>query len=377
MTEIQFHPFAEKFPMLPEGELQQLAESIRESGQQVPIIVRADGVGVDGRNRYAACKLLCLNPWIETRELTEEQTLAIIADLNVHRRHLSDADRRKLAAEYAELVIKTRETASPADDKCGTAATSPQYEETKTHRGVTTGAKAADMEAAEKFGVSPEAVRRVRTGKDKVDAERAKAKREAAKSAPPVPEPPIAEPEDTADTASHTVVSEPVAPVKISGGITFDPVELNAALAADAAPPEERPLPDRKPAKETDCDPNGVPFQGPSAEAFKILDDFAYLRRLLLAASKQLEEMAAKPGGEDCKRRFCAHKGDEVWKEKTIRELVKDISHCLPFTLCPFCVGRGENCLSCKGTAWITEFAFKNQADERKAKVNALRRVEG
>ena len=49
------HPYAEKFPMLPDAELDELADSIRTVGLLHPIVVDASGLVVDGRNRLEAC----------------------------------------------------------------------------------------------------------------------------------------------------------------------------------------------------------------------------------------------------------------------------------------------------------------------------------
>ena len=43
MTAIQgIHPYADKFPMLPESELEELAESIKQNGQRQPIVLTDD-----------------------------------------------------------------------------------------------------------------------------------------------------------------------------------------------------------------------------------------------------------------------------------------------------------------------------------------------
>ncbi len=54
--DLPVHPSAAVFPMLPPDELAELAESIKENGLQNPIVMQR-GVLIDGRNRYAACKL--------------------------------------------------------------------------------------------------------------------------------------------------------------------------------------------------------------------------------------------------------------------------------------------------------------------------------
>lgn len=86
------HPAADVFPMLEPEELQDLAEDIAEHGLRRPVLV-ADIDGeryvVDGRNRLAACRLIGLEPDVEVVDGDEDAVLALIASLNVQRRHLS------------------------------------------------------------------------------------------------------------------------------------------------------------------------------------------------------------------------------------------------------------------------------------------------
>jgi len=55
---MKIHLRAEMFPMMPEEELAELAEDIRENGLIHPIMLDTDGQVIDGRNRLAACKLV-------------------------------------------------------------------------------------------------------------------------------------------------------------------------------------------------------------------------------------------------------------------------------------------------------------------------------
>jgi hypothetical protein len=58
----EWHPLAERFPMLTEDELREMAASIAERGQYVPCRMSSDGLGLDGRNRVAACALAEVEP---------------------------------------------------------------------------------------------------------------------------------------------------------------------------------------------------------------------------------------------------------------------------------------------------------------------------
>ena len=51
------HPLAAVFPMMTDDELQDLADDIREHGLLHPIVLDADGVLIDGRNRLRACEI--------------------------------------------------------------------------------------------------------------------------------------------------------------------------------------------------------------------------------------------------------------------------------------------------------------------------------
>ena len=51
-----FHPIAEVWPLLPEPELQELADDIGANGLRNPIWRHRDGRIIDGRNRWLACR---------------------------------------------------------------------------------------------------------------------------------------------------------------------------------------------------------------------------------------------------------------------------------------------------------------------------------
>ena len=59
---IGVHPYTTKFPLLPDSELAELAESISTNGLRSPVVVTPDGLVLDGRNRLAACDLAGVKP---------------------------------------------------------------------------------------------------------------------------------------------------------------------------------------------------------------------------------------------------------------------------------------------------------------------------
>ena len=90
------HPYADKFPMLPEGELQELAESIRENGLRHPVVITADGLILDGRNRAAACDLIGITP--ETVVYEGDDLAEYVIDSNITRRNMTQGARAMATA---------------------------------------------------------------------------------------------------------------------------------------------------------------------------------------------------------------------------------------------------------------------------------------
>jgi protein gp37 len=105
------HPAAALFPMMPDDELQALAEDIKKNGLRNRIVVilpdTRDGLAqiVDGRNRLRACQLAGVEPLFTalgfprdaqgvTRGVTE-----YIVSCNLFRRHLTNEQRREVIAE--------------------------------------------------------------------------------------------------------------------------------------------------------------------------------------------------------------------------------------------------------------------------------------
>jgi len=94
------HPVADIFPMLPPDELQRLADDIAARGLLEPVVMLDDMI-LDGRNRYAACKLAGVTPDFVT--FSGNDALGYVIAKNLHRRHLNESQRAVVAAKIANM----------------------------------------------------------------------------------------------------------------------------------------------------------------------------------------------------------------------------------------------------------------------------------
>lgn len=116
-------PAADVFPMLPEDELAELADDIKENGLRESIVIceaqTADGevveMIVDGRNRRAACKLAGVEPTV--RRLNGEDPNAYVLSANIHRRHMTKGQRAMAVAMIYPEAKKYRRGGNPLEIK--------------------------------------------------------------------------------------------------------------------------------------------------------------------------------------------------------------------------------------------------------------------
>jgi len=94
------HPVADIFPMLPTDELKRLSDDIAVRGLLEPVVLLDDMI-LDGRNRYAACKLAGVTPDFVT--FSGNDALGYVIAKNLHRRHLSESQRAVVAAKIANM----------------------------------------------------------------------------------------------------------------------------------------------------------------------------------------------------------------------------------------------------------------------------------
>ncbi len=102
MTERQYHPVANLFPLLSGEEFESLTNDIAEHGLRDPICLHTDGSIIDGRNRYRACLAAGVKPDFYTFDGTDAELLPYVLSLNLHRRHLNPTQLGFVGAEVEE-----------------------------------------------------------------------------------------------------------------------------------------------------------------------------------------------------------------------------------------------------------------------------------
>ena len=90
------HPIADVWPVMDDVKLTELAEDIKKNGQLVPVWLY-EGKILDGRNRWAACKIAGVTP--KTQEYTGDEPTAFAVALNDRRRHMNKGSLAAVAAE--------------------------------------------------------------------------------------------------------------------------------------------------------------------------------------------------------------------------------------------------------------------------------------
>jgi hypothetical protein len=103
MTEYDFHPIADMFPLLEGGRFAAQVEDIRAHGLNEPIALY-EGKILDGRNRYRAC----LEAGVESRYIKKNfasraEAIAYVISADVHRRHLTAKQKRELIEKLLKL----------------------------------------------------------------------------------------------------------------------------------------------------------------------------------------------------------------------------------------------------------------------------------
>lgn len=102
--ELKTHWAADLFP-INEGDVERLADSIREQGQLEPIRLTHDGLILDGRNRWLACQKAGVKPVTVTLEpMSDDELVKMAWAFNGDRRDLTKSQRACAAAETIKAL---------------------------------------------------------------------------------------------------------------------------------------------------------------------------------------------------------------------------------------------------------------------------------
>lgn len=104
MTKITYliHEAANLFPMMSEDEFNDLVEDIRKNGQCEPIALYKNQI-IDGRNRYAACQKLGIEPIVKEWD-GKGSIVSHVISLNLKRRHLTSAQKAAVAVDMLPML---------------------------------------------------------------------------------------------------------------------------------------------------------------------------------------------------------------------------------------------------------------------------------
>ena len=139
------HPAADCFPLLAGTPYRDLVDDIRVNGMAVPILILGDYV-LDGRSRLLAAEELRLQHVSLTHLPKDTDAIALVASLNIHRRHLNGknahAGRGAIAGALARGV--SRQLSRRAGSGCARiAARSRRSRRSAFFLGVSGGAASA------------------------------------------------------------------------------------------------------------------------------------------------------------------------------------------------------------------------------------------
>lgn len=173
------------FPLMPDGELNVLAEDIKAHGLREPIWRDGQGVIVDGRNRWIACQMVGVDCKALKYEGSSKEMLAFILSHNLHRRHLNESQRGIVAGKIANLPHGINQYS--ADGPMGTSS-APTVAEAAAMLNV--GERSVKRARSVIRDAPADVVKQVEKGEISLRAAERAAKAEAAKRNPPKPSKP-------------------------------------------------------------------------------------------------------------------------------------------------------------------------------------------
>lgn len=112
---MQRHKLSAIFGDMPKDDLDKLAASVKANGLAHPIVTFG-GMVLDGWHRYLACRQAGVEPSYEAFQGDERDALSFVLRENAERRHMTEAQRIRLAKEVTNWQVERATRGRPA--KC-------------------------------------------------------------------------------------------------------------------------------------------------------------------------------------------------------------------------------------------------------------------
>ena len=110
---MDFHEYADLFPMMRPEELKGLVEDIKQSGLIKPIVLFENKV-LDGRNRFLACGEAGVKPQYD--QYKGDDPIGFVVSMNLQRRHLNETQRAVVGEKIANMRQGERTDIEPIAD---------------------------------------------------------------------------------------------------------------------------------------------------------------------------------------------------------------------------------------------------------------------
>lgn len=153
-NDLEFHPFADLFPLMVGERFHALVEDIKRNGLNEPI-VEYEGKILDGRNRYRACKAAFVR--IRTKQFKGDDALSFVISQNLHRRDLNESQRAMIGIPAANMREGRPPNSAPVQSKMSQAQAAGMV-------GVSTRSIASAAVVSDQERTIPELADRVRSG---------------------------------------------------------------------------------------------------------------------------------------------------------------------------------------------------------------------
>jgi ParB-like chromosome segregation protein Spo0J len=98
-AEYDFHPFANRFPLMTQAESNDHVADIKTRGLLDPIVL-FEGMILDGRNRYRSCAAAGIEPRFEEFSGDREAAIGYVISKNLRRRELTASQKAAIALDF-------------------------------------------------------------------------------------------------------------------------------------------------------------------------------------------------------------------------------------------------------------------------------------